>query len=149
MDWLTRIDSTHWLVLALVLLIAELATGTTYLLWPAVAAGVTGLIALFFPTSVYIEIGVFAGLTILLTLLGRPLVRNLRMAAENAPVLNERDKTVIGARAVAMTAFVNGAGQVKLGDSVWRAQSAEAIAAGQAVEVLSVEGTTVVVKTVG
>ncbi len=149
MDWLTRIDSTHWLVLALVLLIAELATGTTYLLWPAVAAGVTGLIALFFPTSVYIEIGVFAGLTILLTLLGRPLVRNLRMAAENAPVLNERDKTVIGARAVAMNAFINGAGQVKLGDSVWRAQSSEAIAAGQAVEVLSVDGTTVTVKAVG
>jgi len=148
-DWLTRIDSTHWLVLALVLLIAELATGTTYLLWPAVAAGVTGLIALFFPTSVYIEIGVFAGLTILLTLLGRPLVRNLRMAAENAPVLNERDKTVIGARAVAMNAFINGAGQVKLGDSVWRAQSSEAIAAGQAVEVLSVDGTTVTVKAVG
>lgn len=149
MDWLTRIDSTHWFVLALVVLIAELATGTTYLLWPAVAAGVTGLIALFFPTSVYIEIGVFAGLTILLTLLGRPLVRNLRMAAENAPVLNERDKTVIGARAVAMNAFINGAGQVKLGDSVWRAQSSEAIAAGQAVEVMSVEGTTVVVKAVG
>lgn len=149
MDWLTRIDSTHWLVLALVLLIAELATGTTYLLWPAVAAGVTGLIALFFPTSVYIEIGVFAGLTILLTLLGRPLVRNLRTAAENAPVLNERDKTVIGARAVAMNAFINGAGQVKLGDSVWRAQSSEAIAAGQAVEVLSVDGTTVTVKAVG
>jgi len=148
-DWLTRIDSTHWLILALMLLIAELASGTTYLLWPAVAAGIVGLIALFFPTSVYIEIGVFAGLTILLTLLGRPLVRNLQRAPANAPVLNEREKTVIGARAVAMNAFVNGAGQVKLGDSVWRAQSAEAIAAGQAVEVLSVDGTTVVVKAIG
>jgi inner membrane protein len=148
-DWLTRVDSTHWLVLALVLLIAELASGTTYLLWPAVAAGITGLIALFFPTSLVVEIGVFAGLTIVLTLLGRPLVRNLKLSLESAPTLNEREKTVIGARAVAMNAFINGAGQVKLGDSVWRAQSADAIAAGQAVEVLSVDGTTVTVKAVG
>ena len=48
MDALTSLLATHtanWLELAFILLIAEMLTGTTYLLWPAGAAFQTGLSA--------------------------------------------------------------------------------------------------------
>ncbi len=142
--FLVQIGSPHWLVLGLALLIAEMATGTTYLLWPAVAAFITALLALILPTSWIAEFGIFALLVIALTALGRPLLRRWR---EEWPAnrLNERSQSLVGARGV-ITVFDNGAGSVKLGDTVWRAVSAEALAPGETVEVAAVDGVTLQVK---
>ena len=59
--------------------------------------------------------------------------------------LNERSKTLIGTRGV-ITVFANGAGSVQVNDTIWRAVSNEALSAGQAVIVDSVDGTTLKVK---
>jgi membrane protein implicated in regulation of membrane protease activity len=148
-NWFTYFDHSHWFVFALFLLIAELATGTTYLLWPAVAAGIVGLMSLFFGTGILVELGVFAALTIVLTAVGRPLVRNRLLAAPGMPTLNERGAQMVGVRGVAAGSFVSGVGSVRINDTVWRAIADEPIAAGQAVEVLSVDGPTARVKSVG
>ena len=148
-NWFTYFDHSHWFVFALILLIAELASGTTYMLWPAVAAGLVGLLSLFFGTGVLAELAVFAVLTIALTAVGRPLVRNRLLAAPGSPMLNERGAQLVGARGVAAGAFVSGVGSVRINDTVWRAIADEPIAAGQAVEVLSVDGPTARVKAVG
>ena len=42
---LSSVGPQHWVVLGLILLIAEMASGTTYLLWPAVAAFLVALVA--------------------------------------------------------------------------------------------------------
>lgn len=149
MDWLTSVNHTHWLALGLILLIAELTTGTTYLLWPAVAAGLTGLLSLFMPMGFLTELAIFAVLTIALTLVGRPLVRNRLLLRPGSSTLNQRGQAMIGARGIATGAFMNGVGSVKVGDTVWRATSAEDIAAGQAVEITGVDGATIAVKPVG
>ena len=146
MDWLTSVNHTHWLALGLILLIAELATGTTYLLWPAVAAGLTGLLSLFMPMGFLTELAIFAVLTIALTAIGRPLVRNRLLAKAGSPTLNERGQALVGVRGIAAGAFMNGVGSVKVGDTIWRATSADEIAAGQAVEVIGVDGATIAVK---
>lgn len=148
LNWFTYIDHSHWLVFALVLLIAELATGTTYLLWPAVAAGLTGLVSLFVGSNFLAELALFALATIVLTAVGRPLVRNRLLAAPGAPMLNERGAQLVGVRGVAAGAFISGVGSVRINDTVWRAVCEEPIAAGQAVEVLSVEGSTARVRPV-
>jgi membrane protein implicated in regulation of membrane protease activity len=136
----------HWLVLGLILLIAEIATGTTYLLWPAVAAFVTALVAWVAPTTWLMELGLFAVLIIALTYFGHPLVKNWRN--ENAAIgLNERSAALVGVRGV-ITNFANGVGSVKVQDTVWRAVSDEALEAGQAVEVAAVNGVTLRVKRV-
>jgi membrane protein implicated in regulation of membrane protease activity len=149
MSWLTNVSHTHWFVLGLILLIAEISTGTTYLLWPAVAAGVTGFAVMALGLDLLTATAVFAVLTIVLTLLGRPLLRNLRVGAGAPSGINERGASLVGARAVAVHAFHNGVGSVKIGDSVWRALSAEEIAPGQAVEIVAVDGASVTVKPAG
>jgi membrane protein implicated in regulation of membrane protease activity len=141
---LNAIGPQHWLVLALILLIAEMVTGTTYLLWPAVAAVITAAIAWVAPSNWIVEAAIFAVLIIVLTYFGHPLVKRWRNEGA-ATGLNERATTLVGKRGV-IENFANGTGSVKLQDTLWRAVSDEALEAGQAVEVAAVDGTTLKVK---
>ena len=136
----------HWLVLGLLLLIIEMATGTTYLLWPSVAAFATALAALLLPTNWIAEVALFATLIIVLTYFGRPLVKRWRNE-HAAQGLNERSLTMIGKRGV-VASFANGVGSVKIADTIWRAVSEEALEAGQSVEVDGVDGVTLRVRRV-
>ncbi len=144
LDLLNAMGPQHWLVLGLLLLIAEMATGTTYLLWPSVAAFLTALVAWLAPTNWAIELALFALLIIALTYFGHPLVKRWREehAAEG---LNERASALIGVRGVVAN-FANGVGAVKVGDTMWRAVSEETLEPGQSVEVSAVDGVTLKVK---
>jgi membrane protein implicated in regulation of membrane protease activity len=146
-SFLAGIGPQHWLVLGLVLLIAEMASGTTYLLWPAVAAFTTALISWSGVTSWIADLGAFAVLVIALTVFGRPLLQRWRKAGE-ANGLNERGAALVGTRAIVAT-FENGAGSVKVGDTVWRAASEHPLAPGDAVVIAAVDGTTLQVKRAG
>jgi membrane protein implicated in regulation of membrane protease activity len=136
----------HWLVLGLILLIIEMATGTTYLLWPAVSAFVTALVALILPTNWFAETALFAVLIIVLTYFGHPIVKRWRNE-HAAHGLNERSTTMVGKRGVVAN-FANGVGSVKIADTIWRAVSEESLAAGENVEVAGVDGVTLTVKRV-
>lgn len=145
-DLLNALGPQHWLVLGLLLLIAEMASGTTYLLWPAVAAFAVALVSWVAPTTWVVEIALFAVLILVLTYFGHPIVKRWRN--ENAAQgLNERSTTLIGTRGV-VSNFANGVGSVKVGDTIWRAVSDEALEAGQPVQVASVDGVTLKVKRV-
>ncbi len=141
---LAAIEPQHWLVLGLVLLIAEMASGTTYLLWPAVGAFITASIAWIVPLSWVAELSLFAVLVIALTAFGRPLVQRWRGEGV-ANGLNERGQALIGSRAV-LAEFANGVGAVRVGDTMWRAVSTEALAPGERVEIVGVDGATLSVK---
>ncbi len=142
--FLTTLGPQHWLVFGLILLIAEMASGTTYLLWPAVAAFLTALVALTGATNWVVDVAIFAVLVIALTAFGRPLVKRWREAGADSG-LNERSKSLIGTRGV-ITVFANGVGSVKIADSVWRAVSDETLAPGQTVVIDAVDGATLKVR---
>jgi membrane protein implicated in regulation of membrane protease activity len=142
--FLASLGPQHWLVFGLMLLIAEMASGTTYLLWPAVAAFLTALISLVGATNWVADIAIFAVLVIALTAFGRPLVQRWR-SENNAEGLNERSKTLIGTRGV-ITVFANGAGSAKIADTIWRVVSEDALTPGQTVVIDSVDGATLKVK---
>ncbi|MBL8549195.1 MAG: NfeD family protein [Hyphomonadaceae bacterium] len=151
MEFLTALVNTlepwHWAAVGLALLVGEISTGTTFLLWPAVAAGVTALVAWRFDVGGGAQVGLFAALTLALTAIGARYVRGRWLAPATANVhLNERAAQLQGARGAATVAFVNGMGRVRLGDTEWRAESADAIGAGESVEVVSADGPTLVVK---
>ena len=139
------VEYWHWLALGLVLLLVELVTGTTYLLWPAVAAWVTGLAAMIVPMPFTVQLIIFAVSVVLLLLFARPLVRNRLLAGPESD-LNEPGRQLTGARGVAVAAFAQGEGRVRLGDTEWRAESDDAINAGDTVEVLGVNGSSLKVK---
>ncbi|WP_395645503.1 NfeD family protein [Terricaulis sp.] len=141
---LAAIQPWHWLVLGLVLLISEMMSGTSYLLWPAVAAFATGLVSFSGATNWVVDVTLFAVLTIALTAFGRPLVQRWRNDG-GLRNLNERGQSLIGVRAT-LTNFADGVGAVKINDTIWRAVSEDALAAGDHVEIAAVDGTTLRVK---
>ena len=150
MDWLiaffTHLGAPQWLALGLVLLIAELSTGTTYLLWPAMAAWVTGLVLMFVPLPLPAQLTIFAAVTLATTLTGRTWLKGRMLGAPGDDAMNDRGRQLVGAKGIAAGVFENGVGRVRLGDSEWRGASSDAIGAGDAVEVLAVEGATLTVR---
>lgn len=126
-----------WLIVAGVILVAELATGSGWLLWPAVCAAVVAVLTLAgLPFGVTGEIAVFAVLTIASTLLARRYVPEGRLRP--GPDINDRTGDLVGKRGQVVGAFLNGQGRVLVDGAEWEAE-ADGDLAG-AVEVVSVLG---------
>lgn len=152
-DFLASMPFWYWWVLAAALLMIEIATGTTYFLWPAAAAGVTGLADLW-PLDGHwrAQLVLFAVVTVVLTVFATPRVRPfLQKGQQDHLTLNERGAQKIGRRVVVEETFVSGAGRVRLGDTVWAAESdsAAAFAKGAEVEIVRVDGAKLIVKAAG
>jgi membrane protein implicated in regulation of membrane protease activity len=138
----------HWLTLAVVLLVLELLSGTTYLLWPFVAAVIVGLgLASPIHFGWQVQLITFAAITGVLTLAGDKFVAK-RWLKSDRPMLNVRAEQLRGEKVIAAAAFVAGAGRVRLADSVWEAEidGAEAVAEGAVLEVVGLDGTTLKVR---
>ncbi len=152
-DFLASMPFWYWWVLAIALLMIEIATGTTYFLWPAAAAAVVGLADLWpLGGNWRAQLVLFAVLTVVLTVFATPRVRPLLQKGQRDHLtLNDRGAQKVGRRAIVDEAFISGAGRVRLGDTVWAAESEDAasIAKGAEVEIVRVDGARLFVKSVG
>ena len=72
----------------------------------------------------------------------------MREDVEEHPTLNKRMASTLGQRGIVAEDFTGGLGQIKLGDTVWSAQSVDGanLASGAAVIVEATEGTTLKVR---
>ncbi len=140
----------YWLVFALALLLLEVVTGSTYMLWPATAAMIVGLLAIFpFQDQWQLQLLLFAGLTILLIIFAGPRIKPwLHKTREDHQLLNERGARKIGRVVAVDQGFESGVGQVRLDDTLWRARSekGENFAAGTMLEIIDVEGAQLIVR---
>jgi len=120
-----RMNMWAWWAIAGVILIAELLTGTTYLLWPAAAAFLTGFVAMeAFGVSWPVQLAVFAVLTAPLLWAGDRWVRPaLKTGADSG--LNDRSRRMIGQRVTVVADFTAGQGRVHYGDTEWSAHTAD------------------------
>jgi membrane protein implicated in regulation of membrane protease activity len=142
----------HWWGLAGVILVIELLTGTTYLLWPTVAGALVGLLAAIVPAFGWqAQLVTFAVVTVGLTWAAERYFPTLKLQRSDKPMLNERAAQLAGQKVVATVGFVAGRGQVKLGDSVWAAMllGDATVAEGAVLEVVSLDGATLHVKVPG
>ena len=135
----------HWLALALVLFSIEMMTGTWDLLWVSIAAALTSVFAALAPAGIAGwegQLTVFAITSVGLFIAGRTLFRKMREDVEEHPTLNKRMAGTLGQRGVVADDFSGGLGRVKLGDTVWSAESVDGanLASGAAVIVEATEG---------
>ncbi|MEM9168720.1 MAG: NfeD family protein [Pseudomonadota bacterium] len=149
-DFVANMPFWYWFMLAAALIALELATGSTYLLWPAGAAALVGLA---FPLSGSwtLQIGLFAAATIALSLVGPPYLKPLlKRARHDHHALNDRGRQKIGARCSAHEGFSGGRGRVRYGDTVWLAQTqnGDDPQADALLEIVDVDGVTLVVRPV-
>ena len=135
-----------WLSLGVLLAAAEIVVPGFFLIWLALAAVATGLIAWILPISFAVQMAMFATLSVITVYVARRwLVRNPIQSDD--PLLNDRGGRMVGETVTVVEAIVSGEGRVKVGDSVWSAKGADA-AAGSRVRVTAVTGTILTVESV-
>src|SRR6185295_9498201 len=92
-----------------------------FLVWMAVAAGITGLFVAFIDIPLSYQLGMFALLAFAAVYSGRHVYARNPVPSSD-PKLNERASRLVGQRVTVETAIENGKGRVKVGDGVWNAR---------------------------
>ena len=136
-----------WLSAAALLGIAELLVPGVFLIWLAAAAALTGFAALLFGIPLAFQFALFALLALAATYVGRRWYANNPVESSD-PLLNDRAARLVGQTVVVVAAIENGAGRVRVGDSVWNASGPDA-ETGARVRVTGAEGTCLRVQPVG
>jgi membrane protein implicated in regulation of membrane protease activity len=145
---LESMTGTKWLILGVLLLVLEVITGTTYILWPAVAALIVGVIAFVLPLAWEMQFLLFFILSGILLVVGHKFVRPKMKGGEPSD-LNDRARSMVGMRVKAVADFDTGLGRVQVGDTQWRASITEGNPkSGAELRVVSVKGTTLQVEAV-
>lgn len=138
-----------WISLGGLLLAAEMLGASGYLLWSGVSAVMVGVIIWLLPELSWEWQGsLFAMMTIAVAYLWWYWLRKRPTATSGSPVLNQRNRQLIGTRATLTEAMHNGYGRINIADSSWRAQANEDLPIGTEVEVVAVEGTTLVIRAI-
>jgi membrane protein implicated in regulation of membrane protease activity len=130
-----------WMAIAAVLLGVEVATGSGYLLWPAAAAALVGVITLFgAQIGLPIELALFAGLTIVFTLTARRFLPASFHA--KGPDINDPLHRLVGQHGEAAGEFTAGHGRVHVDGKEWAAEleDGDDLAAGAKIKVTGVVG---------
>ncbi len=136
-----------WLIVAVLLGIAELAVPGVFLVFLAIAAAVTGIAVFALPAlPLAVQLGSFAAWSVVTVLIGKRWYRDYPVEGGD-PMLNDRAARMVGEIVVVETAIVDGHGRVRVGDGGWPACGADA-AVGTRLRVVAVEDGALVVEPV-
>jgi membrane protein implicated in regulation of membrane protease activity len=139
---LEGMSGTKWLIFGVILLTLEVLTGTTYILWPAVAALIVGVLVFIVPLSWELQFLLFFIIGTVLLFAGHKYFRPMMKGGEPSD-LNDRARSMVGMRVKAVNDFDTGRGRVQVGDTQWQAiMDIGNAVKGDELRVVDVKGTT-------
>jgi membrane protein implicated in regulation of membrane protease activity len=147
MDWMAAIDLENhwwWLILAMLLGIGEILLPGVFLIWVAIAAAITGLLAMATGISLPLQIVLFAVLCLVATWGGRRWYTDNPVASQD-PLLNDRAARLVGEVLTLVEPIVDGRGRVTVGDGAWPCRGPDA-PLGARVRVIGAEGAALMVE---
>jgi inner membrane protein len=128
-----------WLALGAALLVMEVITpGTVVLWWLGISAILVGLMSLVIDLAWQVELIAFALLTLVSALAWWRLGRRAKTSIDRS-FLNRRTEAFIGRVFTVETPITNGRGTVRIDDTVWRVSGPDC-PAGSRVKVARVDG---------
>lgn len=135
-----------WFIIGCLLMALEALIPGVFILWIGVAAIVVGLFVSAWPEAPlglqFLVLAVAIGLSVWV---GLRLHRKRKLSPEQSS-LNSGLHSYIGRQAVAITAFAQGQGRVRLDDSFYTALCSAPIAEGDPVRVVGIEGSMLLVE---
>jgi membrane protein implicated in regulation of membrane protease activity len=146
-DVIRSLGAWSWIILGGILLAVELIAPGTFVLWLGVAAILVGVISFVIDWS-WQEQGVgFAILAVASLVMWWRLIRPARRDedAGDQPFLNRRAQGFVGREFTLEKPIVDGAGTVRMGDTIWRVTGPDC-AAGSRVRIARAEGATLFVE---
>lgn len=138
----------HWLIIAVVLVTAEILVPGAYLIWLGIASFIVAIITYIFPdTPLLLDIIIFS-ITSVLTILLYNTYRTMNPIIVDQPLLNRRGEQYIGRVLHLVDDMVDGSGKIKIDDNIWRVRSDQDCIAGSRVHVTGIESTTLIIEPV-
>lgn len=153
-ETLSHLGGWNWVIIALLLLSLETVVPGVHFLWFGLAAFIVGVTAILISAAgpEYAEAFVWQFQIIAFALVSMVTVFFVRRYASadgsqatDAPSLNVRAEQYIGRSTTVMVAIQGGRGKVKIGDSIWQAEGADA-PVGARVKITGVNGSVLVVE---
>lgn len=133
-----------WLIAAILLAIGETFAPGVFLIWIAIAAGITGVTAALLPIGIAEQFALFAVAAIVSGYAGRSWYLANPVGTEDDK-LNDRVARLIDREVVVTEAIVHGRGRVKVGDGEWPARGPDA-AVGNRVRITGSDGACLIVE---
>ena len=133
-----------WLTLGLVLAGLEMLVPGVYLIWLALAAIVTGVLALGIETSLPVQIVEFVSLSLIFAFSAKRFLRDTPIVSSD-PLMNRRGARLIGQTALVTAAIEHGSGRIRVGDGEWIACGPDA-AVGERVRITGSDGASLLVE---
>ncbi|MGG4774909.1 NfeD family protein [Paenalcaligenes sp. Me52] len=135
-----------WFIIGCLLMALEALIPGVFILWIGVAAMVVGLFVSAWPEAPlglqFLVLAIAIGLSVWV---GLRLHRKRKLSPEQSS-LNSGLHSYVGRQAVAITAFTQGQGRVRLDDSFYTALCSATIAEGDPVRVVGIEGSMLLVE---
>lgn len=146
MEFITsELTPWHWMTVGMLLCALELIGPTTFLLWPGIAALITGVITLLIPILGWqLQVALFAILAVASTVAGRAFFKRTSNDGQQSQ-LNRRTDSYIGRTVTLIDAIDNGVGSTLIGNNRWRVVGPDT-PAGTSMLITGLDGASLVVE---
>ena len=143
-EMFSTLGTWNWLIFGIILMALELIAPGVFLFWLGLAALLTGLVSFAFTPSWQVQILMFAVFAAAAVPVWRRVARHSAAGNANSPFLNKRADALVGRVFTLEKPIVDGAGTVRIDDTVWRVAGPDA-PAGSRVRIVQADGASLTV----
>ena len=138
-DMFSTLGTWNWLIFGFILMALELAAPGVFLFWLGLAALLVGLVSFVLDPSWQIQLLMFAVFAACAVPVWRRLALSARKTDESNAFLNRRAEALVGRVFTLEKPIVDGAGTVRVDDTIWRVAGPDT-PAGSRVRVVHADG---------
>ena len=138
-EMFVTLGTWNWLIFGIILMALELLAPGVFLFWLGLAALLVGLVSFAFTPSWQLQILMFAIFAAAAVPLWRRLARTRTASDADSPFLNKRADALVGRVFTLEKPIVDGAGTVRIDDTIWRVAGPDA-PAGSRVRIVQADG---------
>ena len=143
-DMLVTLGTWNWLIFGVILMALELLAPGVFLFWLGLAALLVGLLSFAINPSWQLQLLMFAIFAVAAVPLWRHFARRNTGGSKSNPFLNKRADALVGRVFTLEKPIVDGAGTVRIDDTIWRVAGPDA-PAGSRVTVVRADGASLTV----
>ena len=143
-EMFVTLGTWNWLIFGVILMALELIAPGVFLFWLGLAALLVGLLSFAFHPSWQVQILMFAVFAAAAVPVWRRLARSHAAGSANSPFLNKRADALVGRVFTLEKPIVDGAGTVRIDDTIWRVAGPDA-PAGSRVRIVQADGASLTV----
>ena len=142
-DMFSTLGTWNWLIFGFILMALELLAPGVFMFWLGLAALLVGLVSFAVNPSWQTQLLMFAVFAIAAVPAWRYFARSAGSSSQS-PFLNNRTKALIGREFTLDKPIIDGAGTVRIDDTIWRVAGPDA-PAGSRVRVVQADGASLTV----